>query len=150
MRGSRNIDYTSADLSNSRALVRADITAIPFAEGSFDLIFCSHVLEHVQADRAAMRECFRVLAPGGYAVFAVPISGEITREDPTVTDPEERRLRFGQNDHVRVYGSDIARRLQQVGFVVTPRFPLDVIGTSAPEFGIPLSEPPLYVCGKVI
>ena len=98
-----------------------DVTQLPFADGSFDLILCSHVLEHVQDDDAAMKELFRVLAPGGMAILMVPIDlqREVTDEDPTVTDPQERIRRFGQFDHVRTYGRDYVDRLRSAGFEVT-------------------------------
>ena len=97
-----------------------DITAMPFADASFDLILCSHVLEHVPDDRTAMKELHRVLAPGGTAILMVPIALDraATDEDPTVTDPQERIRRFGQFDHVRYYGRDYTDRLRAAGFTV--------------------------------
>ncbi len=97
-----------------------DITAMPFADEAFDLILCSHVLEHVPDDRTAMKELHRVLAPGGTAILMVPIAphGAATDEDPTVVDPQERIRRFGQFDHVRYYGCDYADRLRAAGFTV--------------------------------
>jgi len=49
-----------------------DATALPFPDGSFDLVIASEVLEHIPADRAALREITRVLAPGGTAAVTVP------------------------------------------------------------------------------
>ncbi|MBX2974438.1 MAG: methyltransferase domain-containing protein [Flavobacteriales bacterium] len=97
-----------------------DITAMPFADGSFDLILCSHVLEHVPDDHTAMKELHRVLAPGGMAILMVPIAMDraVTDEDPTVVDPQERIRRFGQFDHVRQYGRDYNDRLRAAGFTV--------------------------------
>jgi SAM-dependent methyltransferase len=46
--------------------------SLPFADGSFDVVFSHEVLEHVQDDRAACREMARVLRPGGRAVIFVP------------------------------------------------------------------------------
>lgn len=113
-----NVQYLSADLFNPRAMERMDICDIHHAEGSFDAIYCSHVLEHVPDDRKAMREFQRVLAPGGWALILVPIFDSPTAEDPSITDPAERERRFGQHDHVRVYGRDIADRLHDAGFQV--------------------------------
>jgi SAM-dependent methyltransferase len=116
----RNLDYVSADLASSAAMVRMDVTNIQFPDHAFDVILCSHVLEHVPDDSRAMREFYRVLRPGGWALLQVPIdySQAVTREDPSVTDPRERERLFGQWDHVRAYGSDYPQRLREAGFAV--------------------------------
>jgi SAM-dependent methyltransferase len=115
-----NLDYISADLSEPEAMQKMDITAIPSANQTFDVILCSHVLEHIPDDRQAMRELHRVLKPGGWAILLVPIDmrREQTFEDPTVTDPQERLRLFEQTDHVRIYGRDYVQRLEQAGFMV--------------------------------
>jgi SAM-dependent methyltransferase len=48
------------------------LTALPFADGSFDRIICPEVVEHIADDQAALRELARVLAPGGKLIFTVP------------------------------------------------------------------------------
>ena len=67
-----------------------------------------------------MSELHRVLAPGGMAILMVPIALDhaTTDEDPSVTDPQERIRRFGQFDHVRLYGRDYVDRLKSAGFEV--------------------------------
>lgn len=111
--------YVTADIESPLADRRVDITAMDFADDSFDLTICSHVLEHVPDDRRAMRELRRTLRPGGRALLQHPIvPGQATFEDPTVTDPAERLRLFSQEDHVRVYGPDIEDRLRSVGFDV--------------------------------
>jgi len=112
------LQYLTADLSSPTAMVKMDITDIQYPDASFDVIFCSHVLEHVPEDRKAMRELRRVLRPGGWALLEVPVRGEETFEHPSVTDPQERKRIYGQFDHVRIYGTDISMRLEEAGFSV--------------------------------
>lgn len=119
--------YVSADLLDPTVDVRLDITRLPYPGGAFDVVYCSHVLEHVDDDLAAMREFRRVLAPAGLALFLVPITAAETFEDPTITDPRDRLLAFGQNDHVRRYGPDFVERLEQAGFRVQTITAADVV-----------------------
>jgi SAM-dependent methyltransferase len=113
------IDYLTADLFDPYAMVKMDVSNIQYPDNTFDVIYCSHVLEHVPDDRRAMREFCRVLKVGGWAILQVPITDEATFEDPTVTSPEERERLFGQHDHVRRYGPDYRDRLVEAGFAVT-------------------------------
>lgn len=110
--------YLSADLLDPHVIERMDITAIQHPDETFDVIYCSHVLEHVPQDRLALSEFRRVLKKTGWAILLVPITAEKTFEDPTVTDPAERLRLFGQDDHVRRYGPDYVDRLRQAGFEV--------------------------------
>jgi SAM-dependent methyltransferase len=77
-------------------------------------------LEHIDDDRQAMRELFRVLRPRGIALLTVPInpSRQQTYEDASITDPKERQAHFNAPDHRRYYGLDFADRLGDVGFQV--------------------------------
>ena len=108
------MEYVSADLDSPLAMANVDITDLPFDDESFDLILCSHVLEHVHDDRLAMRELRRVLKPDGWALLLVPISADVTFEDPSIVRPSDRLRLFGQADHVRRYGPDYVDRLRHV------------------------------------
>lgn len=110
------LDYLSTDIEPGRADTVADIQALPFDDDRFDAILCVHVLEHIPNDRTALSELFRVLAPGGWTILQVPIQGTTTTEDAAVADPEERLRRFGQEDHVRMYGRDFEDRVRAAGF----------------------------------
>jgi SAM-dependent methyltransferase len=118
-RSARHVRYVSMDLRGRRPLVNANLERLPFQDGSFDVIYCSHVLEHVTSDRIAMRELRRVLAPGGWAILQVPIIRETTYEDASITTEAGRLEAFGQHDHVRAYGRDYPDRLAEAGFRVT-------------------------------
>jgi SAM-dependent methyltransferase len=119
--------YVTADLLSPEAMVRMDITRIQYPGDYFDVIYCSHVLEHVPNDKLAMREFARVLKPGGVAIILVPITAEKTFEDPSITDPRERSRLFGQDDHVRVYGPDFGDRLREAGLIVRKYSLLDFL-----------------------
>ncbi|PQE00643.1 methyltransferase type 11 [Mycobacterium sp. EPG1] len=119
--------YITADLFDPSAMVRMDVTNIEYPDNTFDVVYCSHVLEHVDDDLKAMSEFLRVLKPSGWAVLSVPISAAKTFEDPSVTDPAERLRLFGQEDHVRRYGPDYIDRLKSVGFKVTVINPEDFL-----------------------
>lgn len=115
-----NLDYTTADLISPIADLRMDIQNIPEQEKTYDVVICNHVLEHVEDDKAAMDEIYRVLKPGGWAILQVPInwSSESTYEDASITKPAEREKHFGQYDHLRYYGQDYPDKLRIAGFDV--------------------------------
>ncbi len=94
-------------------------------------MICSHVLEHVDDDAAAMRELARITAPGGWCLVMVPLdlTRETTYEEPTITSPEARRRAFWQPDHVRLYSTDIGDRLKAANFDVERIQPEHEFGT---------------------
>lgn len=102
-----------------------DLLALPYPDHTFDVVIVNHVLEHIDDDRQAMSEIFRVLKPKAYAILQVPISNNIekTIEDQSITEPAERHKAFGQFDHVRIYGPDYKQRLENVGFQVVLNSP---------------------------
>jgi SAM-dependent methyltransferase len=116
----KNLSYTSADLYSPIADVKADICDLPFNDNVFDVVFCNHVLEHIEDDTKAISELYRVLKPGGLGIFQIPqdLSLAKTYEDFSITSSKDRKKHFGQYDHVRVYGKDYFDRLRSVGFKV--------------------------------
>ncbi len=142
------LDYTTADLRRRHAMVKADITDLQFPDETFDVLYCSHVLEHVPDDRQGIRECCRVLKRTGWALILVPITARSTFEDPSITDPKERERVFGLAGHLRRYGPDFADRLREAGFVVSVYTPDDVAREDAARFSIGPKVGPLYLCRR--
>ena len=142
------IDYLTADLNYS-AMVKMDITDIEYPDNSFDVIYCSHVLEHVPNDQQAIRELARVLKPEGWAILQVPIDNNLekTFEDLTIIDPQEKQRLFGDPDHVRQYGLDYKNRLEEAGFQVKVVTYLDRFTKEQKNFyGINITKDDIYFC----
>jgi predicted SAM-dependent methyltransferase len=147
-RSFENINYLSADINPGSAMVKEDITNISFDDNSFDIVFCSHVLEHIEDDIKAMKEIHRILKPDGFAILQVPIADmDKTFEDFTITDPNEREKVFGQNDHVRIYGRDYKDRLIKSGFNVKIDKFIDDLGEHNVKRFALLNES-IYFCTK--
>jgi len=112
--------YVTADISPDRADRVLNIEDMPGEKsGEYDWILCSHVLEHVD-DRKALAELHRILKPGGMLIIMIPIveGWPATCEDADVRSEDHRAKYFGQNDHVRYYGSDVRRRITQANLVL--------------------------------
>lgn len=126
------IRYTSCDYAVGFAEVQADLMNLPFKKNEFDFVLCCHVLEHVDDDKKAMAELFRVIQPSGILIAMVPFNKTRaeTYEDATITSPVERLKHFGQEDHVREYGLDFVTRLESAGFKVETIEASDVIPIS--------------------
>ena len=115
------VDFVPQDVDLGCAMDR-----IPFSDGAFDLVIANHVLEHVGDEATSLREVHRVMARDGRWIVSVPQvhAWDHTYEDDSSTDPEQRRLHFGQSDHLRIYGRDIEDKLTETGFSVA-RFQMD-------------------------
>jgi len=111
--------YVKADISPKGSDVhRMNITNIVFPDNHFDFIVCNHVLEHISNDRRALSELFRILKPRGYAVLQTPYSSVLAKSfyDPSINTDELRKHYYGQEDHVRFYGSDLFQKIEKAGF----------------------------------
>jgi SAM-dependent methyltransferase len=60
------------ELSNVTVLL-GDAERLQFDDGTIDTVFCSGVIHHVDTEKA-LREIYRVLVPGGYAIFREPLA----------------------------------------------------------------------------
>jgi len=137
--------YVKGDLYPAATGVqRIDLLAIPFDDSNFDLVIANHVLEHVDDDLAALREITRVLAPGGHAILQTPYAAslETTWSDRGVHTPAARLHAFGQEDHVRLFGSDIFRRFASAGLLDLTRTHDDALAAVDPtSHGVNRLEP---------
>jgi SAM-dependent methyltransferase len=128
------------DLGPRAADACADITAIPFRSGSFNLVIASHVIEHVRDDRMALTELARVTAPGGRVLVMAPML-------PRWRESETRE--FGHphpeyEGHWRIYGEDLAARIETAGMrCTTLRFTALFDSERRRRFGI--TEDALFV-----
>lgn len=118
----RNVKYRSADLFMDNVDDTVDIQDMNiYPDDTFDFLICSHVLEHVPNDRAALNEINRVLKPGGEAIIMVPIIwfGGKFDEDPDEQRENERWRRFAQYDHIRLYTKkEFTRRVSDSGLII--------------------------------
>jgi SAM-dependent methyltransferase len=88
-------------VDGARPDVIAQGEALPFAEGAFDIVFSSQVLEHVPEHRAALHECARTLRSGGQLVLSVPFYWPLHEE------PQDLR---------RFTNHGLRRELEDAGF----------------------------------
>jgi SAM-dependent methyltransferase len=99
--------FKSFELSSYGEGEGIDIQAIARADGAYDLVACSHVLEHVADDRKALSELLRITSEEGFLFLVVP---DPFREEKTrdwgFAKPEK-------HGHFRVYGADIAERFSR-------------------------------------
>lgn len=118
---SRAHSYATADLDARGVDYRVDIRETGLSGSNWDVVIASHVLEHVEDDGRALRECHRLLRRGGDLVVMVPIveAWSRTYEDESITKPLHRLAHFGKEDHVRVYGRDVRDRIVGAGFEIT-------------------------------
>lgn len=100
-------DYLGEHGHGRWCLNAADITRLPFADASFDLVICSEVLEHIPDHHRAMAEIVRVLKPDRPLVVSVP-----RRWPEAVCWWLSRQYRNEPGGHLRIY--DARRLVRQI------------------------------------
>jgi SAM-dependent methyltransferase len=125
-----HLRYVTADLAQPGVDLQLDLTAADVPDAGFDGVICSHVLEHIDDDAAAMGGLRRITRSGGWCLVMVPIdlSRARTYEDPAIVTPEDRHRAFLRPDHVRLYAPDIGDRLRAAGFRVERIQPYNAFG----------------------
>ncbi|MGA2508223.1 MAG: methyltransferase domain-containing protein [Chitinispirillaceae bacterium] len=146
----RNLDYKVSDLQSKNTVERIDLTDIPLNDNSIDIIVCNGVLEHIPDDRKAMHELCRVLKPGGWAIINVPVdyAREQTYENAEITTGKQRKIHFGQSDHVRIYGRDYIQRLAGAGFNAREIDYVRELGWESAQRYALLTDEMIYFCTK--
>lgn len=146
-----NLNYLTGDLESPIADIHFDLHKIPLEDDRFDVVFCNHVMEHVDDPMQCMREIFRVMKPGGWAIMQVPqdMSREETYEDPSIVTPAEREKHFWQKDHVRLFGRDYPLWLEKAGFKVEEFNPIKELSNDEIERFRLKKDEILYVFKKV-
>lgn len=147
-------NYRTADLFMEGVDDKVDLQDMRiYRDNSWDIIVCSHVLEHVKDDRKAISEIFRVLNKNGIAILMAPILLEMeesceAEKNRSYTEAERWKY-FGQDDHERLYSkNDFISRIEKAGFVVD-KLGVDFFGVNTfKEFGI-TNTSVLYVARKV-
>ena len=135
-----SISCTTADLY-APANLRLDIQATGLSDECFDVVFCNHVLEHVDDFRMALKELYRILRPGGRLICSFPMDPgiDLVDEETEKSLVEERVQRFGQYDHKRVFGMNADQMLSAAGFTVEK-----ISGENCPENILPVIGPGDY------
>lgn len=130
--------YVTADLNPDHADKVWNIEDIDCEDDAFDVVVCSHVLEHVDPDKA-LKEIRRVLRPGGCAILMVPICEglDVTYEDDSVTTRQGRWMHFQQADHTRVFGRDFRQMVTNAGFTLEEHV---AQGKAAVKYGLVMGE----------
>lgn len=135
--------YIAADLHprvyRGHDVVELDLTQLASRRnrfGSFDLIYASHVLEHIPDDEAALEAVAASLNPGGEFWMLVPLVDGPTIDGDGTESIRDRERHFGQWDHVRQYGDDLGKRLEAAGFDIAAFGIVDLAAETNFEAGL--------------
>ncbi len=74
------VDHEECQHDPSNADLIGMAYELPAEDNSFDSAICTAVLEHLEEPELAIKECFRVLKPGGIAVYSVPFIWHLHEE----------------------------------------------------------------------
>jgi SAM-dependent methyltransferase len=122
MQNMPDLDYVSADLESSLAMVKMGLSDIQFPDARFNVVLCSNALENIPDDKDSIQEMYRVLKPGsGYAVLLIPPLEGHENHAAKENDPWEN-------------ASHLMHRLSDVGFEVGTVRLYDDLGAELASF----------------
>lgn len=101
--------------SKQENIIKGDITDIPFEDQSFDTIFATEVLEHLDNDtlNRGMAEISRVLKKGGHLIVTVPCNENLSQNTVSCPDCGTKFHRWG---HIQVFNEDNIKQLLKDDF----------------------------------
>ena len=149
-----NSNYITGDLLSGKADLIVDLTNMKnqFNDNQFDFIICSHVLQDIADEKSAFEEMKRVLKNEGVLILSIPICSLIntTFECNKYKTPIQRLIYFGNRTHVRVYGNDITKRLDQHKLDYIEKKAIDILPLNKIKMNrfIPLDR--IFFCQKNI
>lgn len=140
----KNIRYVSGDIRYKAGGIQFDIAHLPFKQGSFDILYCCHVLMMIPQEslKPAFDECYRVLKRGGKGIIETPLLDDVTEELSNET-AEARERRWGSGDVLRTLG-----RKDYESFALGAGFYLDKIDVSNNTERMALYNDSVYVVSK--
>ncbi|HJW87112.1 MAG TPA: methyltransferase domain-containing protein, partial [Candidatus Brocadiaceae bacterium] len=142
-------NYLTADLFDTHAMIKMDITDIHYPDASFDVIYCSHVLAFVPNDRQGMRELFRVLKTHGWAILADPVGYTKTTDRSFINKASSVHKMYDPEDSIHHYGPDYEERLRTAGFKTQAIRPADFLSAEEMEYmGITTMANDIFYCTK--
>jgi SAM-dependent methyltransferase len=104
-----------------------DMTRLPFEDRQYDLVVHSDTLEHVERPIRGLSECRRVLKPGGFCAFTVPIVVDRLTRSREGLPPAYHGASVSPRDYLvhTEYGADAWKHVIQAGFRECRIFALD-------------------------
>ena len=101
-------------------LARADVRRLPFADSSFDVVTAMDIIEHIDDDKAASSEIFRVLKPGGRLLVTVPAFPSLWSEH----DEALYHFRRYTAPRLKDLFQRVGLRVDKLSYTVTALFPM--------------------------
>ncbi len=145
----QGMTYFNLDPWPNFSEITGDVTDVPFRTCSFEIVVCSHVLEHIPDDFRAMCEILRIVKPAGWVLFQVPYDDNRFNTIERDTPPTKQLGSGYHYGHIRDYGLDILERLSFFWKSVIEIHPLLVVTeTEARRYGFEKNYGTTFFCSN--